>query len=124
MLKLSGKVIRIHAVDVYKDLTLIKVSTNRNLPEILRREMAYLISDQQIPTGFAHYILTEQLQNLAQELPLGSDYSILPNDYSYIGNDDILRLSADRQSIRVLFRASSPNNSILLTEQCNNYCLM
>lgn len=41
MLKLSGKVIRIHAVNVYKDLTLIKVSTNRNLPEILRRELAF-----------------------------------------------------------------------------------
>ncbi|VVO82613.1 His-Xaa-Ser system radical SAM maturase HxsC [Pseudomonas fluorescens] len=124
MLKLSGKIIRIHAVDAYKDLTLIKVSTNRNLPEILRREMAFLISEQPIPAGFAHYLLTEQHQILAQEIPAGTDYSILPNDYSYIGNNDIVRLSADRQSIRVLFRASSFNNSILLTEQCNNYCLM
>jgi His-Xaa-Ser system radical SAM maturase HxsC len=124
MLKLSGKIIRIHAVDVSKDLTLIKVSTNRNLPEILRREMAYLATEYPIPFGFAHYLLTEQHQDLAQELPEGSDYSILPNDYDYIGNNDIVRLSADRQNIRVLFRASSPNNSILLTEQCNNYCLM
>lgn len=124
MLKLSGKIIRIHAVNVYKDLTLIKVSTNRNLPEVLRREMAYLISDHQIPSGFAHYLLTEQHQKLAEKLPTGSDYSILPNDYSYIGDNDVIRLSADRQSIRVLFRATSPNNSILLTEQCNNYCLM
>lgn len=124
MLKLSGKVIRIQAVNVYNDLTLIKVSTNRKLPEVLRRERAYLISDHQIPRGFAHYLLTEQHQKLAEELPAGSDYSILPNDYSYIGDDDVIRLSADRQSIRVLFRASSPNNSILLTEQCNNYCLM
>ncbi|AWM93482.1 His-Xaa-Ser system radical SAM maturase HxsC [Pseudomonas sp. 31-12] len=124
MLKLSGKVIRIHAVNVYKDLTLIKVSTNRNLPEILRREMAYLISDHEIPTGFAHYLLTEQYQKLAEGLPAGSDYSILANEFSYIGDNDVIRLSADRQSIRVLFRATSPNNSILLTEQCNNYCLM
>ncbi|MGF6113643.1 His-Xaa-Ser system radical SAM maturase HxsC [Pseudomonas frederiksbergensis] len=124
MLKLSGKVIRIHAVNVYKDLTLIKVSTNRNLPEILRRELAFLVCDHQIPTGFAHYLLTEQHQALVEELPVGSDYSILANDFSYIGDNDVIRLSADRQSIRVLFRASSPNNSILLTEQCNNYCLM
>lgn len=124
MLKLSGKVIRIQAVNVYNDRTLIKVSTNRSLPEVLRRELAYLISDHQIPCGFAHYLLTEQHQKLAEELPAGSDYSILPNDYSYIGDNDVVRLSADRQSIRVLFRASSPNNSILLTEQCNNYCLM
>jgi len=124
MLKLSGKLIRIHAIDIYKDLTLIKVSTNWNLPTVLRREMAYLISDQQIPSGFAHYLLTEQHQTLVEKLPVGSDYSILPDDYSYIGDNDVIRLSADRQSIRVLFRASSPNNSILMTEQCNNYCLM
>ncbi|WP_447651811.1 His-Xaa-Ser system radical SAM maturase HxsC [Pseudomonas abietaniphila] len=124
MLKLGGKIIRIHAVDVYKDLTLLKVATNRNLPEVLRREMAYLVSDKQIPRGFAHYLLLENDRELIEILPSGSDYSLLPNDYSYIGEGDIVRLSANRQTIRVLFRASSPNNSILLTEQCNHYCLM
>ncbi|PWE37477.1 His-Xaa-Ser system radical SAM maturase HxsC [Pseudomonas prosekii] len=124
MLKLSGKIIRIHAVDVSNERTLIKVSTNRDLPAVLRKELAYLISDCEIPTGFAHYLLLEKNQLLAEELPAGSDFSILPNDYDYIGDKDVIRLSSDRQSIRVLFRATSPNNSILLTEQCNNYCLM
>ena len=124
MLKLSGKIIRIHAVDVLKNLTLIKVSTNRKLPEILRRDMAYLVCDHSIPRGFAHYLLLERHQSRAHELPSDADYSVLPNDYSYIGDNDVVRLSADRQSIRVLFRASSPHNSILLTEQCNHYCLM
>ena len=124
MLKLGGKIIRIHAVDVHKDLTLLKVATSRNLPEVLRREMAYLVSDYQIPRGFAHYLLLEKHRELVEVLPSDSDYSLLPNDYSYIGDGDIVRLSADRQTIRVLFRASSPNNSILLTEQCNHYCLM
>ncbi|MET1066747.1 MAG: His-Xaa-Ser system radical SAM maturase HxsC [Pseudomonas prosekii] len=124
MLKLSGKIIRIHAVDVSNERTLIKVSTNRDLPAVLRKELAYLISDCEIPTGFAHYLLLENNQLLAEKLPAGSDFSILPNDYGYIGDKDVIRLSSDRQSIRVLFRATSPNNSILLTEQCNNYCLM
>ncbi len=31
MLKLGGKIIRIHAVDVHKDLTLLKVATSQNL---------------------------------------------------------------------------------------------
>jgi His-Xaa-Ser system radical SAM maturase HxsC len=124
MLKLGGKIIRIHAVDVYKDLTLLKVAITRNLPEVLRREMAYLVSDRQIPRGFAHYLLLEKHRELVEVLPSDSDYSLLPNDYSYIGDGDIVRLSADRQTIRVLFRALSPNNSILLTEQCNHYCLM
>ena len=81
MLKLGGKIIRIHAVDVHRDLTLIKVSTSRNLPEVLRREMAYLVSDQQIPLGFAHYLLLEKHRQFVEVLPSDSDYSILPNDY-------------------------------------------
>ncbi|AZE85830.1 His-Xaa-Ser system radical SAM maturase HxsC [Pseudomonas orientalis] len=124
MLKLGGKIIRIHAVDVHRELTLLKVSTSRNLPEVLRREIAYLVSDQEIPRGFAHYLLLEKHRQLVEVLPFDSDYSLLPNDYSYIGDGDIIRLSTDRQSISVLFRASSPHNSILVTEQCNHYCLM
>ncbi|CAH0262027.1 hypothetical protein SRABI123_03407 [Pseudomonas sp. Bi123] len=124
MLKLGGKVIRIHAVDIHKNITLIKVSTNRNLPEVLRREIAYLVTDHDIPRRFAHYLLLEKHQSLASELPSDADYSVLPNDYAYIGDSDVVRLSPDRQSIRVLFRASSPHNSILVTEQCNHYCLM
>jgi His-Xaa-Ser system radical SAM maturase HxsC len=124
MLKLGGKIIRIHAVDIHKNPTLLKVATRRNLPEVLRREMAYLVSDHQIPRGFAHYLLLEKHRELVEVLPSNSDYSLLQNDYDYIGDGDIVRLSADRQTIRVLFRASSPNNSILITEQCNHYCLM
>ncbi|MEX5493446.1 His-Xaa-Ser system radical SAM maturase HxsC [Pseudomonas asgharzadehiana] len=124
MLKLGGKIIRIHAVDVDKAITLAKVSTSRNLPDVLRREMAYLVSDNQIPQGFAHYLLADKHRHLVDALPFDSDFSILPDDYSYIGDGDVIRLSADRQSIRVLFRASSPHNSILVTEQCNHYCLM
>lgn len=124
MLKLGGKINRIHAVDVYKALTLLKISTSRSLPAILRREMAYLVSNEHIPRGFAQYLLLEQNKHFAEVLPAGSSYSILPNDYSYLGDGDIIRLSTDRQSISVLFRASSPHNSILVTEQCNHYCLM
>ncbi|MBY8950055.1 His-Xaa-Ser system radical SAM maturase HxsC [Pseudomonas sp. SH10-3B] len=124
MLKLGGKIIRIHAVDADKAMSLAKVSTSRNLPGILRREMAYLVSDEQIPYGYAHYLLADKYRHLVDALPAGSDFSILPEDYSYIGDGDIIRLSANSQSIRVLFRASSPHNSILVTEQCNHYCLM
>lgn len=124
MLKLGGKINRIHAVDIYKTLILLKVSTNPSLPEVLRREMAYFLSDEHIPQGFAQYLVLEKDLRFAEGLPAGSDYSILPNDYDYLCDGDIIRLSLDRQSISVLFRASSPHNSILVTEQCNHYCLM
>ena len=58
------------------------------------------------------------------DLPSGAEYTVLPQDYSYIANDDVIRISKDKSAIRVLYRASSPNNGILITEQCNHYCLM
>jgi His-Xaa-Ser system radical SAM maturase HxsC len=124
MLKLGGKVIRIHAVEMPTRLSLLRVSTISTLPIVLRNGKAYLVSGPVIPSGFSHYLVPEPLRDLSAALPDGANFTILPDDYSYLGNDDVIRLSADRQNIRVLFRAAAPNNSILVTEQCNHYCLM
>lgn len=124
MLKLSGKVVRIHAVDLNQQLRLVKVSTNSRLPEVLQRGMAFMVSECPIPPGFAHYLVLTKHAGLIGALPPGAGYTILPDDYAYVADGDIVRLSQDRETIRVLFRASSPHNSILLTERCNNYCLM
>jgi len=40
-----------------------------------------------------------------------------------LASDDVVSLSEDGR-IRSIFRADSDHNSILLTERCNNYCLM
>lgn len=124
MLKLSGKVVRIHAVDVTQVKRLVKVSTNSRLPEVLRRDRAFMVSSSLVPSGFAHYLILLKDLECVPAIPSGAGYTILPDDYSYLGDGDIIRLSQGRDSVRVLFRASSPHNSILLTERCNNYCLM
>jgi hypothetical protein len=90
MLKLGGKVIRIHTEEPSGVSMVLSVSTNDRLPLILRVSKAYLLED----------------------------------DYDYLGDGDVIRLTPDRSLIKVLFRASSPHNSILVTEQCNHYCLM
>ncbi len=52
------------------------------------------------------------------------DVYLLPEDYAYLEEGDIVRLSPKGASISTLFRKSSPSNSILLTERCNHLCLM
>lgn len=48
----------------------------------------------------------------------------LPSTLSYLEEGDIVRLNPVSDSVRVLFRKGSKHNTVLITEQCNNYCLM
>lgn len=49
---------------------------------------------------------------------------VLPNDFSYLGDGDVLAVVLERPAVRVLYRRQSLHNSFLLTERCNHYCLM
>lgn len=48
----------------------------------------------------------------------------LPPELDYLTADDVIAVSPDGLRIRVLWRHASRQNSVLLTERCNNYCLM
>ncbi len=101
---------------------MLQVSTNPALPMVLRATRAFLVSTRNLPEGYQHYLIPESLELHARELEGKNSFTLLPNDYHYLGHDDIIRLEG--QAIRVLFRANSGHNSLLVTEQCNHYCLM
>jgi len=122
MLKLSGKVGRVQLIEVQNRPLLLQVSINPALPKVLRATRAFLVSTHEMPEGYQHYLIPESLEWRAEELEGKSSFTLLPKDYHYLGHDDIIRL--DGQAIRVLFRANSGHNSLLVTEQCNHYCLM
>ncbi len=48
----------------------------------------------------------------------------LPQEFGYLGDGDIIRIEPEHGRIRVIFRENSNQNSFLLTERCNHYCLM
>ncbi len=84
--------------------------------------LAYLVGQDELasdlPPGFDLYI-TRPGRRLA-DLP-----SIeLPAALDHLGSGDILSVSVDGARLRVKWRTSSRLNSILLTERCDNYCLM
>lgn len=123
MLKLGGRVISIKSENDFNNL-IFSVTTNKNLPFAIRNKKAFLVLDEEIPDGFQHYLVFESLRLHLQKILPNSNFTVLSRDYIYLGNDDVIRISPHKGSIRVLFRASSNHNSILVTEQCNHYCLM
>jgi His-Xaa-Ser system radical SAM maturase HxsC len=49
---------------------------------------------------------------------------IVPAKYGYLGDGDVLGIDHVSRKFRTLFRRNSAHNSFLVTERCNNYCLM
>jgi His-Xaa-Ser system radical SAM maturase HxsC len=104
----------------------IRLSENPNLPAPLRARTAFLAKSTDsfpLPEGFRLYAI---VANDVGAEPGSRNHPtiVLPTAYTYLGDGDVIRISPHRRAIRVLFRRSSAHNSILLTEQCNNYCIM
>ncbi|WP_337998942.1 His-Xaa-Ser system radical SAM maturase HxsC [Azospira oryzae] len=119
MLTLSGKVIQLQTT-MPSGRHLWVLSTNPDLPRPLRCSRAFLINSAVIPSGFSHYLA---FGSVPVSLPERATCTVLGNEFSYLGENDVISLTSDGR-IRSMFRANSPHNSIMLTEQCNNYCLM
>ncbi|WP_242596970.1 His-Xaa-Ser system radical SAM maturase HxsC [Rhodocyclus gracilis] len=78
-------------------------------------------------TPFAGLLLCgsdEELTVTEQVISGLPDVYLLPEEYFYLEDGDIVRLSPKGERISILFRKNSPSNSIMLTERCNNFCLM
>jgi His-Xaa-Ser system radical SAM maturase HxsC len=121
MLTLSGRVIKKQSATEPSGPRLFSLSTNNNLPSALRSKKAFLIKESaEVPTGFSHYF---HLEGVEATLPAPENTTNLGKEFSYFGNDDVVSLTDDGR-IRSIYRADSEHNSILLTEQCNNFCLM
>ncbi|RTL56480.1 MAG: His-Xaa-Ser system radical SAM maturase HxsC [Rhodocyclaceae bacterium] len=118
MLKLFGKAISVEGIQAHR--MQVSLTTQSNLPVPLRQGKAYLVKDGTIPPGFDHYIVFE---TRLKDLPEGAACTVLDAEFLYLDDQDVISLGQDGH-VRSLFRANSPHNSILLTEQCNNYCLM
>jgi His-Xaa-Ser system radical SAM maturase HxsC len=48
----------------------------------------------------------------------------LPQDLDHVDAGDVVGVASDGRRLNVLWKQSATHNSILLTEQCDNYCLM
>ena len=98
---------------------IIRVSTDPHRPAALRLREAFLVTSDIIPDGFEWYIFVDRPVGL-----VNSPTIELPSAFDYLADGDVLRLTPSRNGLRVLFRRNASINSFLLTERCDNYCLM
>lgn len=103
-----------------KPRQLFVVSTNPTLPSPLRPTRSFLITEDVIPEGFGHYLAFDVLPS---GLPGGGNCTVITQDFKYLAENDVIAITSDGR-FRSLYRANSPHNAILLTERCNNCCLM
>jgi His-Xaa-Ser system radical SAM maturase HxsC len=52
------------------------------------------------------------------------DTYLLGPEFHYLRNGDVVRIEPQRRTIQVLYRRASKHNSLLVTERCDNFCLM
>ena len=119
MLKLHGKLPVLNAVTT--DSYLVTVTKSANLPQVIRERRALIRQSVEDGNGYKA-VLTKELQD--HEHITGSDVFKISDDHDYLQEGDIIRLDPVTGSFRCLYRKNSHNNSILLTEQCDHYCLM
>lgn len=123
MLTLGTKLVQFSGDLPTQGRVTVRASTDINRPIPLRKREAFIIDDAEIPDGFGWYIVTESNAHRKHELRNRAAIH-LPPGFEYLADGDILRVAASECSTRTIFRKAASINSFLLTERCNNYCLM
>lgn len=119
MLKLSSNVQALG--EVHESGTIVRrITDNPNYVPALRAGEYYLQRNGHgVPPGFAGYLFATQPEG---DPPANS--FLLDPEVNYLGHGGVIRIAPDRKSFRALYRRNSPHNAFLLTERCNNFCLM
>ncbi len=121
MIVLSQSIVSSAGVKLDRDRVL-RLSSNSERPSPLRRDEVYIVKDGQIPpAGFWAY-LTYDPQRISSST--SERWVCVSEDLAYLSDGDVIRLSSDVKRLRVLYRVAAAQNSLLLTERCNHYCLM
>lgn len=104
---------------------LVRLSDDPNRPIPLRKSEGFISRDGAMPPGFGWYVLIGSRRLLDNgTVPAGSAVISLPDAFSHLGRGDLIRVFPERGAISVLFQNAAKHHSFLLTERCNNYCLM
>ncbi len=99
---------------------LLALTKNKHLPSALAKSKGYIANDGEMPEGFGTIFHCTKPTSVSAN----AHHFLLPDNLRYLDEGDVIRVNLSDGSFRVLFRKTSGHNSILLTEQCNHYCLM
>lgn len=119
MIKLHGKIERLSGDGSLKGPVML--TRNINLPKVVSSRMGLILdSDITAPHGYKFILRTSSstvysLDQLEFKLPV---------DLDYLDEGDVVSIDVNAGNLRVLYRNKSGQNSVLLTDRCNHYCLM
>jgi len=126
MLKLSGKIVAHENIqDTEVGGAILKVSDIFSDNDATRKGKALIVNSKcNIPQGYDTYIILSEQNDLLPLLSQNAPTIILDNDFSYLRSGDVIRVSIEDRRVRTLYRKESAQNHFLVTERCENYCLM
>jgi His-Xaa-Ser system radical SAM maturase HxsC len=119
MLKLSSNAVLPLSEDYNPAIQIRRLTENVNRPSPLRSDELLLVRDEQIQAGFGGYLFFEKP---VKNVPPNS--FLLEPALAYLREGDILRINPKRKALRTLYRKNAKHNALLMTERCNNFCLM
>lgn len=122
MITLRGRSVEFNPAAVEAGSVLLRLTTNPARPAPLRAMEAFVHSGGEMPTGFSWYLL--KAPAALELVPSGAAAALLPPEFAHLTDGDVVRLEPSARGLRTLFRKAVPYNHFLLTERCNNYCLM
>ncbi len=108
------------------DPAVLRITTDPFRSRDLRFQEAFLVlsQDDVLPSGFAAYLA---VAGEPADIPgmLNSEMiHRLPGSLAYLADGDIVFIQPRSAELWVIYRRSSPFNSMLVTERCNSRCLM
>lgn len=82
-----------------------------------------LLRSAEVPAGYGYYVVHPGDEQLLSKVPSGAGRIVFPPKFDYAADGDVFGFWTDG-NIRNLYRRNSLQNSFLVTERCNSYCLM
>lgn len=97
---------------------ILKITTNPNLPKILRTDKALITDNPEILDvgGYGMVFSTEKSES--------TEVEFLDTQLSYLQDGDVIRVVPDSNSVRAIYRVNASANFLFVTERCNSFCLM
>jgi His-Xaa-Ser system radical SAM maturase HxsC len=103
-----------------------RICTDAGLPADRRGSEILLVpTGSDLPPGFRAYLLRAEASGAPGPAPTSCrDVYVLGADFDYLAAEDVVRIEPHRSAIHTLYRRGSSSNSLLVTERCDNYCVM
>jgi His-Xaa-Ser system radical SAM maturase HxsC len=124
MLMLSGRILGQRNFLDGSGRSIVRVTDRSDRIRPLRPKEAFLIRGFDIPEGFGIYLALFKNASALDRVPEGTRVALLPDDYDYLTDGDVLRLWPSENKLRTVYRKNAVHSSFLVTERCNHYCLM